>query len=287
MTGPETDRRYDVAIFADLSESRELLYNLTMREVKGKYKRTALGQLWSLANPLAQMVIYSFVFQFVIRVQPDAGDPSGLNIFALWLMCGILPWSFFTNVVNGGMGALVGNENLIKKVYFPRSALLVSNSLSWLYNWAMEMAVLVVAIAILGGRPWLWIVPTLLLMGLLALFATGAAMMMSMANVYFRDTQYLVGILFQLWFYANPIVYPASMVAAQSDKIGPFLGVTVMELYKLNPFYYYIMAFRNLLYDNRLPDPSTIGIVVVLSVSVFIIGWRLFDRHQPRLAEVL
>lgn len=276
-----------MAIFADLSESRELLYNLTMREVKGKYKRTALGQLWSLANPLAQMVIYSFVFQFVIRVQPDAGDPSGLNIFALWLMCGILPWSFFTNVVNGGMGALVGNENLIKKVYFPRSALLVSNSLSWLYNWAMEMAVLVVAIAILGGRPWLWIVPTLLLMGLLALFATGAAMMMSMANVYFRDTQYLVGILFQLWFYANPIVYPASMVAAQSDKIGPFLGVTVMELYKLNPFYYYIMAFRNLLYDNRLPDPSTIGIVVVLSVSVFIIGWRLFDRHQPRLAEVL
>ncbi|RAX20515.1 MULTISPECIES: ABC transporter permease [Actinomyces] len=276
-----------MAIFADLSESRELLYNLTMREVKGKYKRTALGQLWSLANPLAQMVIYSFVFQFVIRVQPDAGDPSGLNIFALWLMCGILPWSFFTNVVNGGMGALVGNENLIKKVYFPRSALLVSNSLSWLYNWAMEMAVLVVAIAILGGRPWLWIVPTLLLMGLLALFATGAAMMMSMANVYFRDTQYLVGILFQLWFYANPIVYPASMVAAQSDKIGPFLGVTVMELYKLNPFYYYIMAFRNLLYDNRLPDPSTIGIVVVLSVSVFLIGWRLFDRHQPRLAEVL
>lgn len=276
-----------MAIIRDLRESRELLYNLTMREVKGKYKRTALGQLWSLANPLAQMLIYSFVFQFVIRVQPDAGDPSGLDVFALWLMCAILPWSFFTNVVNGGMGALVGNENLIKKVYFPRSALVVSNALSWLYSWSIEMIVLVVAITLLGGQPWLWLLPAIVLMILLTLFATGVAMMLSVANVYFRDTQYLVGILFQVWFYANPIVYPSSMVATESAKLGSFHGITVMSLYELNPFYYFILAFRNLLYDNRMPDASTTAIVVVLSVVVFVVGWKVFDRHQGRLAEVL
>ncbi|CAM3020440.1 ABC transporter permease [Actinomyces slackii] len=276
-----------MSIINDLRASRELLYNLTMREVKGKYKRTALGQLWSLANPLALMLVYSFVFAFIIRVQPDPGDPSGMNIFALWLMCGLLPWAFFSNVVNGGMSALVGNENLIKKVYFPRSALLVSNSLSWLYSWSIEMAVLAVAIALLGGMPYLYIIPTILLMALLTLFATGAAMIMAIANVHFRDTQYLVGILFQIWFYANPIVYPAAMVAKVSDSLGSFHGITVLSAYRLNPFYHFIEAFRNLLYDNRLPDASTCAIVLVLSLGVFLIGWRVFDRYQPRLAEVL
>ncbi|BDA63690.1 ABC transporter permease [Actinomyces capricornis] len=276
-----------MAIITDLRESRELLYNLTMREVKGKYKRTALGQLWSLANPIALMIVYSFVFRFIIRVQPDPGDPSGLNVFALWLMCALLPWSFFANVVNGGMGTLVGNENLIKKVYFPRSALLVSNSLSWLYSWSIEMIVLVLVVALLGGVPYLYILPAMALMILLTLFATGVAMMLSIANVYFRDTQYLVGILFQIWFYANPIVYPASMVRKVSDSLGSFHGITVIRLYELNPFYHFIEAFRNLLYDNRLPDASTSLIVLALSLGAFLIGWRVFDRHQSRLAEVL
>ncbi|MBF0697479.1 ABC transporter permease [Actinomyces bowdenii] len=276
-----------MAIINDLRESRELLYNLTMREVKGKYKRTALGQLWSLANPIALMIVYSFVFRFIIRVQPDPGDPSGLNVFALWLMCALLPWSFFANVVNGGMGTLVGNENLIKKVYFPRSALLVSNSLSWLYSWSIEMIVLVLVVALLGGAPYLYILPAMALMILLTLFATGVAMMLSIANVYFRDTQYLVGILFQIWFYANPIVYPASMVRKVSDSLGSFHGITVFRLYELNPFYHFIEAFRNLLYDNRLPDASTSLIVLALSLGAFLIGWRVFDRHQSRLAEVL
>lgn len=276
-----------MAIINDLRESRELLYNLTMREVKGKYKRTALGQLWSLANPIALMIVYSFVFRFIIRVQPDPGDPSGLDVFALWLMCGLLPWSFFSNVVNGGMGTLVGNENLIKKVYFPRSALLVSNSLSWLYSWSIEMLVLVLVVVLLGGAPYLYILPAMALMVLLTLFATGVAMMLSIANVYFRDTQYLVGILFQIWFYANPIVYPASMVRKVSDSLGSFHGITVFRLYELNPFYHFIEAFRNLLYDNRLPDASTSLIVLALSLGAFLIGWRVFDRHQSRLAEVL
>lgn len=276
-----------MAIINDLRESRELLYNLTMREIKGKYKRTALGQLWSLANPIALMIVYSFVFRFIIKVQPDPGDPSGLNIFALWLMCGLLPWSFFANVVNGGMGTLVGNENLIKKVYFPRSALLVSNSMSWLYSWGIEMLVLVIVVALLGGMPYLYILPTVLLMALMTLFATGVAMMLAIANVYFRDTQYLIGIVFQIWFYANPIVYPVHLVSGQSQALGSFHGITLFDLYRLNPFYHFIEAFRNLLYDNRLPELSTSLIVTILSVGAFLIGWKVFDRHQSRLAEVL
>ena len=93
--------------------ARDLLANLTLREIIGKYKRTFFGQLWSLANPLAAMLIYTFVFAFILRLEPERGNPSGIDIFALWLLCGLLPWAFVTNVVNQGLASVVGNANLI------------------------------------------------------------------------------------------------------------------------------------------------------------------------------
>ena len=159
--------------------------------------------------------------------------------------------------------------------------------MSWLYSWGIEMLVLVIVVALLGGMPYLYILPTVLLMALMTLFATGVAMMLAIANVYFRDTQYLIGIVFQIWFYANPIVYPVHLVSGQSQALGSFHGITLFDLYRLNPFYHFIEAFRNLLYDNRLPELSTSLIVTILSVGAFLIGWKVFDRHQSRLAEVL
>lgn len=277
-----------MTILKELRDSRELLLNLTRREVKGKYKATALGQLWSLANPLTAMVVYTVVFAYIIRVQPDPGDPSGLDVFALWLLCALLPWTFFTNVVNGGMISLVGNENLIKKVHFPRIALVIANSFSLLFTWSIEMVVLLVALLVLGANVLPWLPLALVFMALMWLFATGVSMMLSIANVYFRDTQHFVTILFQVWFYLTPIVYPASMVAEQSDKFGPFVGsVTLFDLYQLNPLGEFAEVFRNLLYDNRWPALSTSFACVVWSVGAFLIGYTIFKRHEKGLAEAL
>jgi len=277
-----------VSVITDLRNSRELLLNLTRRELKGKYKRTTLGQLWSLANPLAAMAIYTVVFAFIMRVEPDRGDPSGLDIFALWLLCALLPWTFFTNVVNGGMSSLVGNENLIKKVHFPRIALVLSTSLSYLVSWGIEMLVLLVALLIAGGNPLPWLPVAAFFMVLLALFATGIAMMLAIANVYFRDTQHFVGIIFQAWFYLTPVVYPVSLVAGESAKIGPIFGsVEILDLYLLNPMTDFAEAFRNLLYDNRWPDLSTTAVCVAWSVGVFLVGYQVFKRHEKGLAEAL
>jgi ABC-2 type transport system permease protein len=277
-----------LSIVQDLRGSRELLLNLTRREVKGKYKRTALGQLWSLANPLAAMAIYTVVFSFIIRVEPEPGDPSGLNIFALWLLCALLPWSFFTNVVNGGMGALVGNENLIKKVHFPRIALIVANSFSWMFSWSIEMVVLLVALLIAGSNALVWVPMVLFFMVLMSLLATGFSLMLSVANVYFRDTQHFVGIFFQVWFYITPILYPVSLVAGLSEDVGPLFGsVTVLDLYLLNPIGEFAEAFRNLLYDNRWPDLSTTLTCVAWGVAAFFIGYAIFKRHEKGLAEAL
>lgn len=277
-----------MSLVTDVFGSRELLLNLTRREIKGKYKRTALGQLWSLANPLASMLVYSLVFAFIIRVRPDRGDPSGLDIFALWLMCALLPWNFFTNVVTGGMNSLVGNENLIKKVYFPRSTLVVANALAVLYTWAIEMVVLAVALLIFGGNPLPWLPLIALFMVVLFAFSVGVALLLSIANVYFRDMQHLVAILFQVWFYLTPIVYPINEVAKRSDAHGPlFGGLTILDIYRLNPMERFSEVFRNLLYDNRMPPGGAVLEVCTWAVVALVVGAVVFSRHEKRLAEAL
>lgn len=277
-----------MALLGDLRESRELLANLTKREVKGKYKRTFLGQLWSLANPVAAMLIYTLVFAFILRMTPDPGDPSGLDIFALWLMCGLLPWTFFTNVVTGGMNALVGNENLIKKVFFPRSALIVANGYAASYTWSIEMAVLTVVLLIVGANALPWLPLVVLFMAVMFAFALGMSLMLSIANVYFRDTQHFVSILFQIWFYLTPIVYPTKLVAEQSDRLGPVVGsITILNIYELNPMVKYVEVFRNLLYDNRMPSGSVMVACVLWAVVALVAGDAVFSRHSKRLAEAL
>ncbi len=277
-----------MSIVSELVDSRELVLNLVRREVKGKYKATALGQLWSLANPLTAMVIYTVVFAFIIRIQPEPGDPSGVDVFAVWLLCALLPWTFFTNVANGGMIAFVGNENLVKKVYFPRIALVVSNSIAWLYTWAIEMLVLLVVLLVIGANPLPWIPLVLVAMVFMWLFTTGISMMLSIANVYFRDTHHIMTVVLQLMFYLTPIVYPVSLVTEQSDRIGPLFGsVTVLDLYQLNPIGHFVEVFRNLLYDNRWPDLSTSMACVAWGVGTFAVGYWVFKRHEKGLAEAL
>lgn len=269
--------------------SRELLANLTLRDIRGQYKRTIFGQLWSLANPLAQMLIYTFVFSFIFQVPLQTGDPSGLHIFALWLLCGLLPWMFFSNVVNTGMGSLIANTGLIQKVYFSRIVLPISAVGAIGFNWLFEMAVLCIALSLLGAFVLPWLPLVVLTMVLLAIFAAGLALMLSIANVYFRDTQYFMGIIMQIWMYATPIIYPISLVQAQSDKYGPLFGtpITIIDIYRINPLEHFVAVFRNLLYDNRFPDPADLLTIAAWAIVSFAAGLLVFRRHEKRLAEAL
>ena len=207
-----------VNVGTDLRSSWELLSNLTMREVRGKYKRSFLGQAWSLLNPIATLTIYTLVFGFVLRARPDVGDPSGVDNFALWVACGLLPWGFFSNTVNGGMNALLGNANLVQKVYFPRWTLVASSMLAQLVTFAFELVVLTIAAALLGSQPWFWLPGVALFVVLLAAFGYGIGLMLSISNVYFRDTAQFVGIGMQVWFYATPIVYPINLIAEKAAQ---------------------------------------------------------------------
>jgi ABC-type polysaccharide/polyol phosphate export permease len=271
-----------VSALAELRSSRELLSNLTLREVRGKYHRTFLGQLWSLLNPVAQMAIYSLVFGLVLRVKPGVGDPSGLKVFALWLSAGLLPWLFFANVVSSGMGAVLGNANLIKKVYFPRETLVIASMLSWLVTHLIEMGVLVVAVLVFGGQPLLYLPATLFFSLVLAAFALGISYVLAVANVYFRDTQHLITLLMQVWLYATPIFYSVGLVASHEKQYPHLLFV-----YRLNPIERFTEIFRNTIYDGRWPSLSNTAFVLIVSVVVLIGGRAIFLRFSDRLAEEL
>ena len=273
----------------EIWQSRELLQNLTNREVRGKYRRTALGQLWSLANPIAAILIYTFIFSFIFRLPAQVGDPSGLNNYALWLVCGLLPWLFFNRVLTLGTESLVANAGLIQKVYFPRIVLPLSLANATFFTWLLEMGVLVVALSLLGSFVLPWLPLVALFMVVFAVFAVGLSMIFSIINVYFRDLSYLLTIVLQFWFYLTPILYPVELVATQSDKLGGLIGtpITLLDIYSLNPVAGFIEIFRNLLYDNRVPDLSTVLIAGAWTLSAFGVGAWMYSRKEKMLAELL
>src|SRR3954447_12513749 len=142
---------------SDFAGTRDLTVNLTLRELRSRYKRSVLGWTWSLLNPLATVLIYSLVFSYFLKVVPPVGKPSGLHSFALFLLCGLIPWNLFQNGTTQGLGSLVANGNLIKKVFFPRELLVFSSISSLVVTMLIELSVLGVILLFFGNMviPWI------------------------------------------------------------------------------------------------------------------------------------
>src|SRR3954452_3106610 len=236
---------------AEYASTRELFTNLTLRELRSKYKRSVLGWAWSLLNPLATMLIFTLVFKYFMKIQAPAGRPSGMNICALYLLVALLPWTYVNAGVFGSIGTLVGNSNLIKKTYFPRELLVAAQVGACLVSFLIEMSILLLALQLFGNF-WLPYLPVALVLTVfLSVFITGLGLIFSVFNVYFRDVQHLMGIVFQVWFYLTPIVYPVQLVPIKA-RFGHWL-LPVMKLYRLNPLVGFVEAFRRCLYDLRMP----------------------------------
>jgi ABC-2 type transport system permease protein len=265
----------------DFTSSRELLWNLTLRELRAKYKRSVLGWAWSMLNPLATMAIYTFVFGVILGADPPIGHPSGLKTYGFYLLAALLPWNFFNAVTTSSMGALVSNAGLVKKVWFPREVLIFASAASWLVSLGIELSVFSVALLIVGNMVLPWLPIVIVLMALLALFSTGLALVLSAINVYFRDTGHLWGILAQIWFFATPIVYPANLV---EDRHLPSV---VKHLYEANPMAVFARAFRAAMYDLRWPTVTQFGYLAAVAVVSMVFGLWVFARLSPRFAEEL
>jgi ABC-2 type transport system permease protein len=265
--------------------SKELMTNLTLRELRTKYKRSLLGWAWSLLNPLAMMTIFTLVFGVFLQIKPPPGEPSGFRSFPLFLMCGLLPWTFVVNGINGSITSLVTNANLIKKSYFPRELLVASQVVAWLISFSIEMLLLVAIFFAAGNRDLRYLPVVALVMLSLAVFVTGLGLTLSAANVYFRDVQHLIGIVLQVWFYLTPVLYPVSQVPEHSSVLG--IELPARALYGLNPMVGFVEAIRDCLYDQRLPSTARLGALFLVSAVVFVAGLLVFKKLEGRLAEEL
>ncbi len=269
----------------EMWESRNLLANLTLRELRGKYKRSLLGWAWSLVNPLATMLIFAVVFGVFLKIDVPPGDPSGLDVFALFLLCGILPWNMLANGMTGAMGTMLANSNLIKKVYFPRQVLIAANVASSVVAFLIEMGVLAVVLLVAGNFVLPWLLPVVALIAVQFVFVLGIGLTLGVLNVYFRDVQHFTGILLQMWFYATPIVYPVSFVPETGHLFGA--EIPVRTLYGLNPMVHFVEVYRDLLYDVRAPAAGDLLYLLAVSAVTLLIGLMVFARLEPKLAEEL
>ena len=252
---------------------RELLYSLTRKELKVKYRGSVLGFFWSLLNPILTMLVYSFVFSIVLR--------GGVEEFAIFLICALLPFNFLQNSVNQGTGSIISNSNLVNKIYFPREILPLSIVFSNLINFFLELIALFAVLAFMGYKFYLFLYILPVLVFIQIFLVTGMTLLVSALNVFFRDLQHLITIVMMVWFFGTPIIYPLSMVP---ERFQPYIKF-------INPMTIYAAYYRNIFYYTKHTEgagfPSALETVTALGITllIFFLGYFVFKKLEPRFAE--
>jgi ABC-type polysaccharide/polyol phosphate export permease len=256
---------------------RNLLYLLTLKELRTRYKKSLLGWAWSLLNPLTQMVIFTVIFLYVFQAVPPAGDPSGIQNFPLYFLSGAIPFNFFSISVGTAIGSVQGNSGMIKKVQFPHEHLVFSVVGAQIVTLFIELTVLIIALVVVGNMVLPWIPVLLLVLGLLALFTSGVALTLSALNVFYHDINYLWTILVQILFYATPIFYSPSTVQLDLLRVVANYGPTGS----------FVIALHNILYDMRMPGTGRLIQLTAIALFTFGAGAWVFNRLSSRFAEEL
>jgi lipopolysaccharide transport system permease protein len=265
------------ATLAEALGSGDLLRNLVLRELRASYKGSLLGFLWSFLNPLLTMIIFTVVFGVILKVPLPPHEEGGARNFPAFLLVALLPWNLLSFALSAGCLSLVTNANLIRKAYFFRAVLPASVVLAQALHFLIGLGLLLIFLMLLRTNFWpnLWLLPLPVLS--LLLLSLGLAFVTAVANLYYRDTQHLASLFTMAWFYATPIVYPMELVKP--------LGEPWTTLFRLNPATALVSSFRAILYSGHPPAPFDVGWSLVSSTLVFLVGWTLFQRLEPRFAE--
>ena len=266
-----------IKAFQDILARRELLWNLTQRELKLRYRGSVLGFLWSILIPLFMAVIYVIFLRLL----------GGRGVPLTDIIIGVFAWQFTVQCVNGGLFCISGNANLVKKVYFPRLILPLSSTLANLVTYLLSLLVQFPFLAALyhfnGGSfsAWIFLLPAVILLHFL--FNLALTLLLAAINVYVRDAQHLVGILLSAWFFVSPVMYNLSFVNRVAEH-HPW----VPHLFLLNPLTIILTAYRAVITEGAAfpwETASLIAIAIILSLTVA--AWGLFQRLQKDFADKL
>jgi lipopolysaccharide transport system permease protein len=257
---------------ASLLRYRGLIQSLVARELKARYRGSVLGFVWSFVNPLLLLSIYSFVFTTIMR-NNDQPKP-----FAVFLFCGLLPWTWFSASLTEATSSLINGGNLIKKVLFPAEVLPIVSVLANMVHFLLGLLILAAFMILFhhypdfGGLPWFLVVVAVQLV-----FTLGLAFALSALTVHFRDVRDLLTNVLTLWFFSTPIIYPYFM-----PSVSRFL-----TLFRLNPFYHLAVSYQEILFFGQFGHARSLLLLAALSVAVFLGGYWLFDRLRDSFAEAV
>jgi lipopolysaccharide transport system permease protein len=247
---------------------RELLKTSVKKDIRGKYKASMLGVLWSFINPLLQVLVYAIVFPYIL-------GRSSEN-YVIYLVTGIIPWTFFSTTINACVGIVKNNANIIKKVYFPRIILPISSGVSGLVNFFIS-CVIIILFCIVGGVGISWHIIFVPLIALIELMlALGIGMIFGACDAYVQDLEYIVAFILQMAFYGSPIVYQMSFVSGQS---------LLSKLIQINPVTIIINSYRDVFMNHTCPDMMSLSIVFVISACILALGCFVFKKLEKGFAE--
>lgn len=252
-----------------LKSYKFLLLQLTQREIKARYKQSFIGYAWVILNPLAQLVVYSFVFSVVFHF------PTNNIPYIIFLYAALLPWTLFQSSITAATQSLIDNASLLKKVNFPREVIPYASVLSKIVDFAFSSVIFVILCLLLRvplSPTIIFFIPLFLSQLLLT---TGIALVLSTFNLFYRDIQYLTNLLLMLWMYMTPIVYPLSLVPTQ-----------YVWIYKLNPMVGIIEGYRSAIFGYPF-ETTIIMWSVAVSVVVFLFGFLLFKRSERVFADIV
>jgi lipopolysaccharide transport system permease protein len=261
LLGPSPLGAPNVSMLREFFEYRELVWALALKELRIRYKRSSLGFLWALLNPLLMMLILTAVFSTVMRIP--------VRNYAVFLISALLPWTFFSQALTYSAESIVGNGELLKKVAVPKAVFPVAAVISNSINFALSLIPLVLILALLHFPFHLtWVLMPIPFIALV-LFTMGCGFLFAAANVYYRDVSHIVQLLLSAWFYLSPVIYSLDFVPA---RFQPF--------FKLNPMLYLLEGFRGLIYYGAVPSWHVVAASLLLGGIALVIGFFTFARYQ-------
>ena len=267
----------------ELLKYRELIENLVVRDLKVRYKNSALGFVWSLLNPLLLMLVFTLVFTIML---PNYRVPK----FPVFVFTALLPWNFFSTSIASAISSITGSGHLIKKVYFPREILTIASVLSNFANFVLALPVLFLLLIIFRTPITVWILYLPLVMLVQVIFTLGISLLLATLNVFYRDTSVIMEVLIQAWFFLTPVFYPIDLLPEWSNLWGLELPIRRLT-YAFNPMASIVATYRSILYgfiDGGPPTAPAFDFFLrtaVTSIACFLVGYAVFIRHSHRFAE--
>ncbi len=255
-------------VFRELYNYRELLKTNIKKEIRGKYKGSWLGIMWTFLNPLLMLAVYAFVFPYILRVNVEN--------YTIFMIVALIPWNFFTVAIQSGTGCVVANGNILKKVYFPREIIPISITTSQLVNFLITCLIMFAFILFsgVGFSIHILLLPVLILIQYVITLAF--TFVLSAITVFVHDVDHFVSVFLTLGFYATPIVYQASMLPQKFQWA-----------LKVNPMAQLVEAYRSILYYHEYPNFNTLLIWGILSFVLLIVGYAIFKKLEKSFVEEL